>query len=126
MKRNIFPIIFILALISFSQLACENNNEIDLYGIEPCDTTNLSWENGIAAIYNAHCVYCHHEDENYKNIRHDSYEQELLVISDGGKKLKGAINHQPGYTKMPFEKPKLSDCKILKIETWIDNGAPEK
>lgn len=118
--------IFGLALIFFVLASCENNNEVDLYGLEPCDTTKLSWDNGISTIYNAFCVHCHSEFENYKEVRHDTYEQELKVISDGGVKLRIVINHTGPNKQMPFNAPKLSDCHINMIETWLDNGAPEK
>lgn len=126
MKRNTTPLIFSLALILFALASCENNNVVDLYGTEPCDTTDLSWENGIATIYNAFCVHCHSEFENYKEVRHDSYEQELKVISKGDERLRAVINHIGPYKPMPYNAPKLRDCHILMIETWLDNGVPEK
>ena len=126
MKRNFLPVLLGLALIFSMLAACETNNETDLYGVEPCDTTDLTWENGISTIYNAFCVQCHSEFEFYNGIRHDTYEQELLVISDGGVKLRAVINHTGPNEPMPYNAPKLSDCQITMIETWLENGAPEK
>ena len=117
--------IFTLALMYITLASCMNNNEEDLYGVEPCDTADLTWVNGISQIFCTNCVSCHNEDLNYKGVRHDSYEEELKVISDGGDRLRRVINHESGIEPMPFEGPKLSNCNIQKIETWLDNGAPE-
>lgn len=125
MKRNIIPWIFTLALIIIALASCEKNNEVDLYGIPPCDTTDLTWVNGISEIFSVYCVFCHNVNLNYKGVRHDNFEEEMKVISRGDARLRTVINHGPGYKRMPFGGPKLSDCNIQKIETWLDNGAPE-
>jgi hypothetical protein len=44
------------------------------------------------------------------------------VVDDG--KLLRNIKHLPGSTPMPSGGTKLSDCKILKIENWIEQGIP--
>jgi len=92
-----------------------------LYGIEECDTTNLTWENDIADILERNCVQCHGPENN--NVRHDSYTSEMKVVNDG--RLKGVINHLPGYSKMPKDRGKLPACELLKLNIWIENGAPE-
>ena len=126
MRKSSLSLIYILAVLFLGFASCENNNEVDLYGVDPCDLSNLTWDNGISQIFNANCVSCHNAETNYKDVRHDSYEEELKVISDGGERLRSVINHRGNYERMPFELPKLSPCNIQKIETWLDNGAPEK
>jgi len=103
--------------------ACENNNEVDLYGVQDCDTTNITWDSKIAAILQSNCVECHGPELSYNGIRHDSYAEELVVINDG--RLRGVVNHLPGYVKMPQNRPKLNDCQLKIINKWIENGAPE-
>lgn len=126
MKRNNLSLIITLALSLLAFASCENNNELDLYGTEPCDNTALTWDTGISEIFSAYCVYCHNKVVHYKDVRHDIYQEELKVIADdGGDRLRAVINHEGGYKQMPFELPKLSDCNIEKIETWLDNGALE-
>lgn len=126
MKRYYITIsAILLVLISFVILpfSCENNNEFDLYGIEDCDTTDLTWDDDIADIMNKNCVQCHGPVTSYNKVRHDSYASEMVVVKDG--RLKGVINHLPGYSKMPKDRGKLPACELLKINTWIENGAPE-
>jgi len=112
------PIILLVAVI-----ACENNNELDLYGVTPCDTTDITWDNTIAEILEQNCVECHGPDIHYNDVRHDSYESELIVVNDG--RLRGVVNHQPGFIPMPFDRPQLPDCELKQINIWLDNGAPE-
>lgn len=125
MKLNGIRLIFSLALMFIVLTSCENYSEAELYEIEECDTVALTWDTGISQIFDKYCVPCHKEALYYYGVRHDSYEEELKVLSDGGKRLRSVINHEAGYEQMPYEKPKLSKCNIEKIETWLDNGAPK-
>ena len=113
----------ILLLIAVSSLYCVNNNEEDLYGIKPCDISNVTWTSKIAGIMNRNCVMCHGPDIAYKGVRHDSYEAEMIVVNDG--RLRGVVNHLPGYSKMPKDRGKLPECELKLINIWLDNGAPE-
>ncbi len=116
-----FVIFSFLAIIVVS--ACENNNEFDLYGVMSCDTTDITWDNTIADIMQKNCVECHGPDISYNNVRHDSYESELIVVNNG--KLRGVVNHQSGFIPMPFDRPQLPECELKQINIWLDNGAPE-
>lgn len=121
-KKLIIPLLIInLQAISFQ--SCVNNNEEDLYGIKPCDTTDITWESPVREILQQNCVMCHGPSFAAKGVRHDSYESEKVVINDG--RLRGVINHLPGYTKMPKDRGKLPECELKILNTWLDNGAPE-
>lgn len=115
---------FIIASISVAfSVSCVDNNELDLYGIPDCDTTNVTWNSKISVIMETNCVMCHGEDLSYNGVRHDSYESEMIVVRDG--RLRGVVNHLNGYVKMPKDRSKLPECELLLINTWLDNGAPE-
>lgn len=116
------PAMFIV--IFLASFSCTNYNELDLYGVVDCDTTDITWESTIADILAENCVRCHGPAISYNGVRHDSYEAELIVVNDG--RLRGVVNHLPGYPQMPFDGPKLPECELLQINTWLDNGAPEK
>jgi len=103
--------------------SCENNNELALYGIQECDTINITWNSKISAILKNNCVSCHGKDLAYNGVRHDSYAAELIVVNDG--RLRGVVNHLDGYSKMPKDRGKLPECELKQINIWIDNGAPE-
>ena len=104
--------------------SCENNNEFDLYGDTQCDTTNITWESDISEILEINCVSCHGPVTSYRDVRHDSYSSELVVVNDG--RLRGVVNHLPGFVQMPKDRPQLPECELMKINIWLDNGAPEK
>ena len=103
--------------------SCESNSEEALYGIQPCDVTNVTWNSGIEALLAKRCVSCHGPEIAYNGVRHDSYQSELIVVNDG--RLRGVVNQLSGFAKMPKDMGKLPDCEILLINTWLDNGAPE-
>lgn len=125
MIRKVLSVAIIL-IIGFAilSISCENNNEFDLYGEIECDTVNITWESTIAEILEINCVVCHGPSQSYNNVRHDSYTSEMVVVNDG--RLRGVVNHLPGFSKMPKDRPQLSECDLKKINTWLDNGAPEK
>lgn len=122
-KTGIILWTFLMVLPITSSLSCVNNNEEDLYGVKPCDTTNVTWESKIAAIMQKNCVMCHGPDLAYNGVRHDSYDAEMIVVNDG--RLRGVVNHLPGYSKMPKDRGKLPECELKLINIWLDNGAPE-
>jgi hypothetical protein len=110
-------------LLIATSLSCVNNNEEDLYGEVPCDTTNVTWNSKISAIMAKNCVMCHGPEIQSNGVRHDSYASELIVVNDG--RLRGVVNHLDGYAKMPKDRGMLPDCELKLINIWLDNGAPE-
>lgn len=122
-KASLIKFTVIAFLMTIFVLSCVNNNELDLYGIQECDTTNITWDSRISAIMEVNCVICHGEDLSYNGVRHDTYESEMIVVNDG--RLKGVVNHLDGYVKMPKDRSKLPSCELLLINTWLENGAPE-
>jgi hypothetical protein len=122
-KTSIVFWIVLVVLPITSPQSCVNNNEEDLYGIKPCDTSDITWESKIGAIMQQNCVMCHGPVVAAKGVRHDTYEAEMIVVNDG--RLRGVINHLPGYSKMPKDRGKLPECELKLINIWLDNGAPE-
>jgi len=113
----------ILIVLAVLPMSCVNNNEEELYGIRPCDIENVTWESKIREIMQKNCVMCHGPDLAFRGVRHDTYESEMIVVNDG--RLRGVVNHLPGYPKMPKDRDKLPECELKLINTWLDNGAPE-
>lgn len=102
--------------------SCTFHSEEELYGIEPCDTSLVTWDYNIQALLEKNCVPCHNAELMYNGVRHDVYELELVVVNDG--RLNGVVNHLPGFPQMPYQLPQLSECERLLINTWIERGAP--
>ncbi len=113
----------ILLGIAIVTNACVNNNEQELYPDTFCDTTDITWQNTVAEILQRNCVECHGPDRSYNNVRHDSYESEMIVVNDG--RLRCVINHDSGCPQMPFQRGQLPECELKQINLWLDNGAPE-
>jgi len=122
-KTGLYILILKGILLTAFLQSCVNNNEEDLYGIKPCDITNVTWASKIAEIMQNNCVPCHGPEVAYKGVRHDTYEYEMIVVNDG--RLRGVVNHLPGYSKMPKDRGKLPECELQLINIWLDNGAPE-
>lgn len=122
-RKFILCIIVVAGLLTSFFHSCKNNNEFDLYGVQGCDTTNITWNSKISAILNKNCVICHGEEVSYKGVRHDSYATEMVVVNDG--RLRGVVNHLDGFVKMPKDRGMLPECELKLINMWLDNGAPE-
>jgi len=112
-------VVFLLCISS----SCAFNSEEELYGIPACDTTIITWEYPIREILKQNCVHCHNAEVQNGGVRHDVYQLELMLVNDG--RLNGVVNHLPGYPQMPYLLPKLPECELLLINTWIERGAPK-
>jgi mono/diheme cytochrome c family protein len=109
-----------ISLISLS--GCYYDDEETLYPqVAGCDTTNVTYSGTISAIMAGNCNSCHGESAPQAGIKTDNYT-DLKTIADN-EKLWGVVNHLSGYSPMPKDRPKLSDCDLNKIRIWIDGGA---
>lgn len=95
--------------------------------IGSCDTTNVSFSQDVMPIITTHCKGCHSGTSPQANIVLEDYGTVQSVAStqrNGISLLSGVINHQAGFKNMPYNQPKISTCKILTIESWINKGMP--
>jgi len=125
MAGKLVSYLFILTVCILAALSqsCVTNNEEDLYTPQVCDTTDVTWDSKISAIMQKNCVECHNSETHYNDVRHDTYAFELIVVNNG--KLRGVVNHLPGFSKMPKNRAKLPACELKLINYWLDHGAPE-
>lgn len=102
---------------------CYYDVEETLYPAElnPCDTTNVTYSGTIQPILQQNCYSCHSDAANLGSVSVEGYDNVLALVNDG--RLVGSINYQAGFSPMPSDAPKLSDCNLLKIDTWISHGA---
>jgi len=89
---------------------------------EECDTSNVKFTNIVEPIINTHCLGCHSDSNPLGSLSLEGYDKVVSIANDG--RLIGTITHEPGYPAMPKNGMKLNECKILLIETWINNGLP--
>ena len=85
-----------------------------------CDTTDITFAD-IQPIINNNCKSCHNATVTMDGIDLSSH-QGVINAQNDNQRLQGSVNHWSGYTAMPFNKPKLSDCDIKKINAWIAEG----
>ena len=115
-----FQNLFFLLLFGLLVAACGDDDEPE----EPtCDTTDITYANGAAAILNGSCavVGCHVEGTTTFSMS----DYSSTLSADGFNKIIGSINHTDGFTAMPLSGDKLADCDINKLTAWINDGAPE-
>lgn len=109
--------------IIISLPSCYYDNEEELYpDIAGCDTTNVTYSGVVAPILETYCNGCHSGNGPSGGIKTDNYNDLQTTINSG--QFRGAINHLSGFSAMPKNAPKLSDCNLLKINNWLDSGAP--
>jgi len=116
---------YLLAFCLFF-VGCSKSNEESLNpagGGNPtgCDTANMKYAANIQPIIQANCYRCHGNGQSQGSISLDTYAKLQRVAVNGT--LVGVISHASGFTPMPQNASKLSDCDINKIKRWVLNGA---
>ena len=110
--------------------ACSKSNEEEERANTPnnsgsgnCNTTNMSFATDIVPLLQANCYACHsNANQSVSGISLEGHSNVKIQVDNG--RLLGAITHASGFSPMPQGGPKLSDCNISKIRSWINNGAP--
>ena len=111
--------------IAASLSSCTKQNEETLKGQGggvTCDTAGMKYSTDVLPILQANCYRCHGNGNVTGGITLDGYAALVTQVNNGN--LIGAITHAAGYTPMPFDGGKLSDCDIAKIKAWINEGTP--
>ncbi len=118
MIKIISPIL-LLALVL---CGCYADNEDNLYPTSTCDTSNVTYQAVVKPIVMSNCAIsgCH-IGGSAASIDLDTYDGLKSIATSG--KLIGVITHASGFSQMPKNAQKLSDCNIALINKWIANGA---
>jgi mono/diheme cytochrome c family protein len=87
-----------------------------------CDSTNFSYSGAIKILVSNKCQGCHSGTTASGGIDLSNYNGLKAKVIDG--RLWGTINHQAGFSPMPKNGTKLSDCEITQIRKWIEAGSP--
>jgi mono/diheme cytochrome c family protein len=87
-----------------------------------CDPSLFKFNADIKPILATNCTGCHSGGAPSAGINLTSYDVVKQVAQNG--RLVGAITHAAGYSPMPKNANKLSDCKINQIKNWVAAGAP--
>lgn len=97
-------------------LSCDETNQ-------GCQTTDISFSAVVKPIIEANCQGCHSGGSPSGGINLSSYVG-IKARADSGQLL-GSIDWQAGFSQMPQGGPKLDQCKIDQIATWVGDGALE-
>jgi cytochrome c553 len=86
-----------------------------------CDSNSFKFAANIDPIMQKYCVGCHGGTAPSASINLSAYGGVRQQALNG--RLYGAVTHSPGYSAMPKNAPKLSDCQIAQIRKWIAAGS---
>lgn len=86
-----------------------------------CDTALFTYSGAIRNIIQNKCAGCHNPSSVGGNIDLSTYSGVNAVALNG--KLYASITQQPGFSPMPKNAAKLSDCEIRQVQKWINAGA---
>lgn len=87
-----------------------------------CDSTQFKYGANIAPIMSTYCTGCHAGAAPSGSIDLSNYANVKIQASNG--RLVGAITQAAGYSPMPKDAPKLSECQQVQIRKWVAAGAP--
>ncbi|MBL7805036.1 MAG: hypothetical protein JNL02_14945 [Saprospiraceae bacterium] len=121
-KTLLLRAIFFSAVLGMLGLpsSCYYDNEEDLYG--DCDTSSVRYGNFIQPLLQNQCTPgCHSGAQPTGNLDFNQYINVKTAALDG--RLWAALNRSTSW--MPQNGPKLDDCTLQRIDTWIKAGAPE-
>jgi hypothetical protein len=125
MKKLVIPGA-LLAACTWLVVGCSKENEEALRGntgtVPACDTLNMRFSAHVQPLLSSNCYNCHGNGRAFGGVNLDTYANVKGVVDAGS--LLGAITHASGYSPMPKNGAKLSDCDISKIRAWINRGAP--
>ena len=105
-------------LICVCVYGCDYDNEEELFGLQTCDTTNISFATTIEPLILNNCAIegCHVPGNGRVLLR--NYAEIKENVDDGGIEQQ-AIRDRA----MPPDGP-LAACDLQKLASWINAGAP--
>jgi cytochrome c553 len=86
-----------------------------------CDSTVFTFSGAVKPLIDNKCVGCHNASNLGGGIDLSTYATVKVVALNG--KLLGSIKQQSGFSAMPKNGNKLSDCEITQVNKWITAGA---
>ena len=123
--KKYFNIVLAIAFVSIAFSACFYDKADMVYpSIAPtCDTTTVTYSNQIVSILNAQCNYCHGAAANSigGGIYLNTYAALKPYVTNGS--FLNSILQNGKASAMPKNGAKMDNCSILKIQSWINQGA---
>ncbi|MFT6337087.1 MAG: hypothetical protein ACI86M_003629 [Saprospiraceae bacterium] len=112
------------ALVVFS---CGDDDDDDPTDPTVCETEGLTYDNWAKEYINGSCATsgCHNADFLANSVPFTMHNYEAAKASIDAGRILGAMKREAGFSPMPKNEEKASDCDISKMEAWIAGGAPE-
>lgn len=117
-----YSLLFIISLFVLI-VGCESDNMEDLFPDSDCSTANISFSADVKPVIQVQCNHCHGALIELGGVVLENYADVKGWVDNG--RFLGAIKHLPGFSPMPQVGTMLDDCTIAKIESWIEDGAPD-
>lgn len=112
-------LIFLALLVT----SCYNDKEIFLYPESNCTLpASPSYQTDVAPLLSQYCNSCHSGGFPSGNVILDSYPEVKKYVDNG--QLVGTITWTSGFSPMPKNGNKLTNCNLSKIQAWVTAGAP--
>ncbi len=86
-----------------------------------CDSTQFKFGATINPVIVTYCTGCHSGTAASGGIDLSTYANIKVQATNG--RLVGAVTHAAGFSAMPKDAAKLSDCQITQIKKWVAAGA---
>ena len=86
-----------------------------------CDSNQFKYGANVSVIISTYCLGCHSGGAPSAGINLSTWAGVSQVAVSG--RLVGAVSHAPGYSAMPKNSNKLSECQIAQIRKWVNAGA---
>lgn len=106
---------------------CYYDNLKEMYPAAPggCKTDTVTYAATIQPILQSNCSVsgCHNAGAAAAGIDLSTYAGVKPIALNG--RLLGVVSHSSGYSPMPKNGAKLSDCVLSQIQKWVAKGAPE-
>jgi hypothetical protein len=127
MRIKLPAVIIALVVIMFAAGGCYYDNEETLYPSNGCDTADVKYSTHVSQIISSKCFQCHDNANapvNGNGFSWEGYPNISGYLATSAHVFMSSIKHEIGFTPMPENNPKLSDCEIRTIEIWIQDGFP--
>lgn len=113
-------LIMVVCIIS-AFVGCAYDKKELIYPTVTCDTTNVTYTDVIEPLVRQRCYSCHAgPGGGISGTSLDSYD-DLKTVASFGEVVHRITTTDPSEM-MPKGGPRLSDCEISKITTWVNNG----
>lgn len=87
-----------------------------------CDTVDVAFSTHVEPFFVNTCEGCHSGPSPNAGLSLVNYDQISAIALDGS--LWHSVNGSSGFTLMPYNGTPLSECELVMLDKWIENGAP--